>query len=463
MNSAYTRGRNGKVSIRDAETGEPVLPFLPHPQGVHLASFSPDGRHVGTAGPDGAVRLWDAATGRQIHRTLSHTLFVYTLAFSPDGKRLVTGSDDQTARVWDVDTGVEAALLRHRVAVVDVSFSSKGDRFATASHGREAYVWDTRSDIPLIGPLVHSGIIYSVRFSLDGRWLFTASLDGTARVWDSADGAPISPPLRHMAPVREGEFSPDGKLIATAGQDHVARLWDFVLEPRPVEDLERLAGLLAGYRIRGTTGVAPLKGEEMARLFAELGARDPDLVSVPAEKATAWHRAQAEALFREERFEETIPHFDKVLEGDPGRPTPLADRARAFAELGHWDRAQADLERAVALRPDAADLWRDLALSHLGGGDTRGYLRACETMLERFGETRNPDRAFCVARTCLLLPSPENVGRLLQLSETAEAVRIHGGSPTRLGTMGAARFRAGEIEAAAETLRQAIQSAGTQG
>ena len=42
----------------------PLLQVWQHEDGVYLARFSPDGRHVLTAGWDGKVQIWDVQTGR---------------------------------------------------------------------------------------------------------------------------------------------------------------------------------------------------------------------------------------------------------------------------------------------------------------------------------------------------------------------------------------------------------------
>ncbi len=59
------------------------------------------------------------------------------------------------------------------------------------------------------------------------------------------------------------------------------------------------------------------------------------------------HVLQANALFALGRYQEAIDAWTQVLSQDPEEAPAFLERARAFAALGLWDQALADLERAA--------------------------------------------------------------------------------------------------------------------
>lgn len=99
------------VRRRDLVTGRDLMPPLHHSDGVHCATFSPDGRQILTTGQDGAARLWDAVTGHPLTPPLRHTgRDIYHGSFSSDGRRVATIGPDGV-RVWDTETGLPLVSL----------------------------------------------------------------------------------------------------------------------------------------------------------------------------------------------------------------------------------------------------------------------------------------------------------------------------------------------------------------
>ncbi|HEV3259543.1 MAG TPA: tetratricopeptide repeat protein [Gemmataceae bacterium] len=64
------------------------------------------------------------------------------------------------------------------------------------------------------------------------------------------------------------------------------------------------------------------------------------------------HLRLAVNLFKDNRFDEAVPHFDKYLEGDPHDPYALLGLARCQRILGQPDVAVATLERVIATETD---------------------------------------------------------------------------------------------------------------
>ena len=91
----------------------------------------------------------------------------------------------------------------------------------------------------------------------------------------------------------------------------------------------------------------------------------------------------------------------------------FALRARAHAELGHWDRAAEDYNEALALAfghspkdPGAEELLLRVGQSwvQLAQGDVKNYRASCLQLIHRFGDAPFPEYARVVARVCTLVP-----------------------------------------------------------
>jgi eukaryotic-like serine/threonine-protein kinase len=227
------------------------------------------------------AKVYGVETGSLLSRpTRYHEEAVFDAAFSPDGGRIVTGSIDRTARVWDALGGApRAPPMVHRGgtrtvyvggAVSHCEFSPDGRRVLTACQNGAAHVWDAAAGVPALPPMRHGAGVEYATYSPDGRWIVTASGDDTARAWDAATGAAVTPPLRHDGPVAHAAFRPDGRRVVTAGWDGAAKVWDVSPDPRPLEELRRLAGVLSYRRVDETGGLVPLDPEEFRAAWRAL-------------------------------------------------------------------------------------------------------------------------------------------------------------------------------------------------
>ncbi len=177
------------------------------------------------------VRVVDAETGALLGPPLRHTSRIVHAALSPDGRRVITASDDNTAQVWDAGSGER-----------------------------------------VIPPLVHKATVLHAAFSGDGNRIVTSSEDRTARVWDAATGEALTPPLRHRHSVERAYFDPDDNHVVTVSSDRSVRRWDLTPDTRPVDDLVRLAQVLAGGRIDAEHGLVPLDGPALRAAWQGLRA-----------------------------------------------------------------------------------------------------------------------------------------------------------------------------------------------
>jgi hypothetical protein len=99
-----TAGNDDRVCVWDLATGEKLAALI-HPDWVHTAHFSRDGRHLLTAGRDGMARLWDWRAGRLVCPAFEHEHEVHAVAFTPDGRHALSASFDGVLKIWEWRTG----------------------------------------------------------------------------------------------------------------------------------------------------------------------------------------------------------------------------------------------------------------------------------------------------------------------------------------------------------------------
>ncbi|MHC4617621.1 MAG: protein kinase domain-containing protein [Planctomycetota bacterium] len=133
----------------------------------------------------------------------------------------------------------------------------------------------------------------------------------------------------------------------------------------------------------------------------------------------------------------------------------LRNRGEVQATLGQWDRAVSHFGDAIAQGADWPSVWRSQALAYLAAGDIEGYRRTCESVLENFGQTERPFRAFLTAWTCVLAPDAvEDPGRIVQLAK--RAVENDSEREGYLNALGASLYRAGRFDEAIQQLRSLV-------
>jgi len=271
-----TAGDDNTARLWDAHTGELLPPWLPHNGSVNGIAVSPDGRHVLTFSSDGTARLWDVAPvlaaiprkATDAHPPEPAEAGQEVKALSPDGRLLAKAQSGNLARVYDAASGTPVGPpLEHGSFVVFLAFSPDGSTLGTASDDNMARLWDARTGRLLAPPLRHLATVRHVAFSPDSRLIATAGDDETARVWDAHTGEPLTPPLTHPGAVQRAEFSKDGWGLRTVTFAGVTRRWALAREDRPVEELTRLAELLASGRIDRERGFLPLEVERLRQLW----------------------------------------------------------------------------------------------------------------------------------------------------------------------------------------------------
>jgi tetratricopeptide (TPR) repeat protein len=274
-------------------------------------------------------------------------------------------------------------------------------------------------------------------------------------VWEASTGQPLSPPLKHQGPVNDAAFSPDGRWVVTASQDGTARVWDVAPDERPKEDLLRLVQVLAGHRLDPTGAFAPLTTEEYRAAWQVLKAKYPQDFSVSTEEALAWHRREAEACEAAGDCFAARKHLDRLIEAEPADEALRQRRAQASSALGDWQPAIEDYAKFPKLESNLEQSC-EYAGALLLQGDNQGYRQVCRRVLQRFGQTQNPDELDLLAR--ILALAAHDVTEPGQAVERAEkAVAVHPKEAWYLHTLAVAYYRAGRFALAVEHAQKSMQ------
>jgi predicted Ser/Thr protein kinase len=252
----------------DAPVGlEELAPLRGHENGVHLISFTPDGKSLVTGSFDRTIWLWDVAArapkkvlargvmpisaavsrdGRWIaggfldsslrlwtadgveQRPLKgHELQVTGLAFTADGGLLASTSTDGTARLWDFERGVQKASTGgFPKGAMCLAMARDGRTIAVGSAERQVWLLDPKAwDEHKIFDGVHEGVVRCAAFSPDGQQLATGSNEGGVVLTDVASGRRRSL-SGHTQKVNGIAYSPDGQWVVTVSWDGTLRVWN---------------------------------------------------------------------------------------------------------------------------------------------------------------------------------------------------------------------------------------------
>lgn len=269
-NVLMVASRNGSLTLRDIETGEPQKSILDHesplqgaydvtkgdgilsvqldgtittwsreagrknvirhPVGLLHSAVDSGNRFLAVAGVDGIVDVYWIHSLQKIGTGLAADESVSQVAFHPDGRRLATGGTPGIVRMWDLaGLAPDVPLLEHLNHVNVARFSPDGGRVISCSDDNTAAIWNAQNGERIGEVMTHDGHVTDCGFDRNGRLAATASLDGHVRLWDGTRAVQIGTKLSTPAEVIDLKFSPtEDQLLLAASSDGTVTGWNAV-------------------------------------------------------------------------------------------------------------------------------------------------------------------------------------------------------------------------------------------
>jgi WD40 repeat protein/tetratricopeptide (TPR) repeat protein len=370
------------AQLWEGASGRPIGEPLPFPSTITAVTFSPDGATIaiggyGPGGQKGRVQLADAGSGKAMGPPLELPEPVWAVAFRSDGKTFRTGSgvpggQEGEARLWDTNTRKQLGPpLRHRGKVGSLALSPDDQIIATGSRDGIARLWKAASGEPIGPPLVHQGEVNAISFSPDGQIVATAGDDSKVRFWSATTGRSIGRPLLHTGPVNSVVFTADGQTLITASDDRTIRYWR-VPTPLPgdVEPIKAWAEWTSGMALtpEGVPSQLAASAWDVRRDRLADAGRPPSAGANPfalaADPGFTSHLRQAVDCLEAEDWRAALWHLDREIQAQPGAWLAHVWRTRAHTQLGQFEQAAADFDKAMQLdsRAPALHWYRSYAV-----------------------------------------------------------------------------------------------------
>jgi tetratricopeptide (TPR) repeat protein len=203
----------------------------------------------------------------------------------------------------------------------------------------------------------------------------------------------------------------------------------------------------------------PTEAEQAYRRTVELFDKlVKDFPTLPGYLATAIDRRLQLAQFLVEAgrahparriSDDTTATLEKLAARD--RLQALKMRGHFHAVLGEWDKAAANLMKAIELgSDDVFGVWCPLAFMHLSAGRTDEYRSLCEKMLER-------SDSHWIVGICTLTPNAvADLTRLVRIAE--KLVSREPKNADYMAVLGFTLYRKGDLKRAAQSLEASIRS-----
>jgi hypothetical protein len=126
------------IDLWDAETGQRLRSFGPHPEGPWRLTFNARGDLLATADYKGLIKIWDVSSGGERLSLENHRLGIGSIQFPMSGRTLVSSSFDGDVRVWDLSTGRTPDVLGWQLGASECGDSRGGSRQTVRVRDRRA-------------------------------------------------------------------------------------------------------------------------------------------------------------------------------------------------------------------------------------------------------------------------------------------------------------------------------------
>jgi WD40 repeat protein/tetratricopeptide (TPR) repeat protein len=448
------------VEVSDAVTGALVRSFALPPGTVRspwpyygngsnqsplALAYRPDGRHLAAGCPNGAILLWDTRDGKIVRTLRGHNGAVLRLAYAPDG-RLASAGAGGLVRLWDAAGAPVLVLAGHGKAVRGLAFSPDGTALASAGDDLTIRVWDTADGNLRLLLRGFARPVERLAYCPDGLRLAALGSDKLVRFWDARGGELLCtlPLTSNSSPQSGGThclaFTPDGRGLLLAGSLYTGvTIWDArPLSPPPALETARRLLRLGRYAEANAAYTKALDGAgaTVAALWRERGQVRLELKDYPGAVAD---------------FEQARRLDQQVL--PEGYFRALHFRAIELGARGRWREAFAPYAPLLKTRTlDDMVLIHQAAVLALLAGDVETYRFARASPPLGYATAADWPQDEVIARMWALGPAEQ--GDAARAVERASGRRT---TASQLFTLGLAQFRASDLEAARNSLDEALR------
>lgn len=201
--------------------------IVPHPETVHVAVLSPDGKRLATGGKDKTIRLYKLDNLKVLERQLSgHSGAIHSISYNEDGKYIVSAGDDALLRFWNVEKGEQFRRVgAHTDAVTSVRWLP-GNRILSTSKDGSVKLWQLPDASGEKLGFAHAGVVSCQALSPDGTRLLTGCHDKQVRAWNLSTGQLERTWTGPTLGVLSVAYSPKGDLVAAGSADRSIFIWE---------------------------------------------------------------------------------------------------------------------------------------------------------------------------------------------------------------------------------------------
>jgi WD40 repeat protein len=404
---------------------------LPLKPGVYPIAANLDGQVIAKCfwlgyGEEGGG--WILHPNSPTPRCVNPNLAMWRCSVSPDGRWVAFGMANFGVDVCDAATK-EVVWKARQGKSSHCRFTPDGRWLVTDVDGGRVYEVGTWAPGPLLGPGTPRDATADV--------VVMGLPNGIYRLVELATGRQLARFEDPEQGIGAAALAPDGsKLVVTAKNG--LRVWDLRLIR------EELAQL--GLDWHGPPVLPPrIEGRE-----SKIEDRPDD------------HRSLIQVLQSSKGSRQLQVNVEQG-ELEPGNVKQWEERAWAHVRDGQWEVAMADFGRLVKFDPSNHWRWTDSIVFRLQMGDVEGYRQHCREMLQRFGNTDDPEIADRTAKACLLAPEAVgDLGPVFKLADRAvTGTENHGYNGWFLLTKGLAEYRSGHYAAVVNWLSQIAPEADT--
>jgi WD40 repeat protein/serine/threonine protein kinase/tetratricopeptide (TPR) repeat protein len=483
------------IKVWDVATGHLVLTLNGHRGPVWSVAFSPDGKRLASWSFDRTVKVWDAVVGSET-TTLGAYSPLSNLEFSPDGQQLL-GSEPQS--------GVQDAIWDARPLMLTLgAYEPAAPEPQSGQQIIQDAIWDAR---PLTDELridQEAGmLIRSLHNSIRLRHELIARIEKDAlvrsqvriRALDMAKRWREDPDQLHReswAVVGRHDVHPDAYAFAlkqatvacrSAPDNGVYLRTLGAAQFRAGKYPEALVTLSRSDQINSASKEGRHPGDVafLAMTQFKLGHLEKARAAIglldQLMKQSHWSSNMEAQRFRREaagllieacikkcrvslekrEFEKAAADLSEAIHLDRHNSQALSSRAYAFAVLGRWNEAAADLT-PYGIDSPPNDIWFQVAGLRIMADDTKGYHLLCQVLPRALGtKMTGAHESYIASRTCSMEPqSGAHVADIVGWADNS--VKSNSKCAWYLHTLGLAHYRAGHFDQATRYCQESMGS-----